>query len=39
MNMTNDLYIKTSVLSQILDKSIITIQIKHYNRSSIIMHM
>jgi hypothetical protein len=32
--MTNDLQIKTAVLSQLLDRSIIAIKIKYYNRLS-----
>jgi hypothetical protein len=34
MNMTNELHIRIIVLSQVVDRSIITMQIKHCNRSS-----
>jgi hypothetical protein len=32
MNMTNALQIKVAILSQVLDRSIIAMNIKHYNR-------
>jgi hypothetical protein len=39
MNMTNTLQIKIAVLSQVLDRSIITMNNKHCNKlSSKIMH-
>jgi hypothetical protein len=39
MNMTNALQIKITVLSQVLDKSIIAMNNKHYNKlSNKIMH-
>jgi hypothetical protein len=34
MNMTNELQIKTVILSQVLDRSIITMHIKHCNKLS-----